>query len=260
MAGRLFVSRLDEARSPDGRIPEIKNSPINGMAPVDVSRHQMSSKGHHCTPKISLLKYGEKSEIIEKLCEYLFDLFDANCMDDYLRMEKFELRAVESFRDDEAEFTHEQHELHKEFMALFEQLVEGFLEFEGYTVEVFYKELKHFVNKSNQQPNKPKIGTPEYFTSGKVTPADEVMEVINSYMQFEVWAGLMRKQAQQRGAFLTTKDKLHAAAAAVSESAHDGPREGQVAKTLFRGEGKDEEKEEGKEEGKVEHRERSSFK
>jgi len=257
MAGRLFVSRLDEARSPDAYIPEVKKSPISGMAPVDVSRHQLSSKGHHCTPKIALHKYGDNSEIIEKLCEYLFDLFDANCMDDYLRMEKFELRAVGSFRNDEDEFTHEQHELHKEFMALFEQLVEGFLEFEGYTVEVFYKELKHFVNKSEHLANKPKIGTPEYFTSGKVTPADEVMEVINSYMQFEVWAGLMRKQAQQRGAFLTTKDKLiHAAAAAVSASTHGGSNEDQVAKTLFRGEGKEDEKEEWK----VEHRERSAYK
>lgn len=255
------MSRLDEARSPDGYVPEIKKSPISGMPPVDVSRHQLSSKGHHTTPKISLHRYGDNSEIIEKLCEYLFDLFDANCMDDYLRMEKFELRAVESFRENDAEFTHEQHELHKEFMALFEQLVEGFLAFEGYTVEVFYKELKHFVNKSQQHTNKPKIGTPEYFTSGKVTPADEVMEVITSYMQFEVWADLMRKQAQQRGAFLTTKDKLiHAAAAAVSESANNAAVDANVAKTLFKGEGKEDGKEEGKEEGKEDQRDRSSHK
>lgn len=225
MAGRLFVSRLDEARSPVGNVPEIKKTPISGMAPVDVARHPVSERQiaqprtPHSTPKAQF-KYDENSDIIEKLCEYLFDLFDANVMDDYIRMERFELRAIESFRTDEPEFTHEQYDLHKEFMTLFEQLVEGFLANEGYTSEVFYSELKHFIAKSPPQKNPPKLNSAEYYHSGAVTPADEVMEVITSYMDFDVWAGLMRKQAQRRGVFLTTKDKLIQAAAAVSSAKH----------------------------------------
>lgn len=238
MAGRLFVSRLDEARSPDANIPEVKRTPISGMAPVDVARHPVSERQMaqprtpHSTPKAQF-KYDENSDIIEKLCEYLFDLFDANVMDDYIRMERFELRAIESFRTDEPEYTHEQYDLHKEFIALFEQLVEGFLANEGYTSEVFYKELKHFIAKSPQKgPNAPKLNTAEYYNSGAVTPADEVMEVIHSYMQFDVWAGLMRKQAQQRGVFLTTKDKLIQAAAAVSSAKH--AHNDNVATALFK--------------------------
>lgn len=221
------MSRLDDARSPEKEIHDIKKSLISGMAPVDMARHCVSErimaepKTPHSTPKAQLKgDYEEHSDIIEKLCEYLFDLFDANCMDDFIRMERFELRAVESFRNDEGEYTHEQYDLHKEFTCLFEQLVEGFLENEGYSIEEFYKVLKHFVRKSGSVKNKPKIGSPGYYSSGEVTPADEVMEVISSYMDFHVWAGLMRKQAQHRGVFLTTKDKLiQAAAAVVSENA-----------------------------------------
>lgn len=247
------MSRLDEARSPVANVPELKKTPIDGMSPLIASRfvplpirNTAEPKGPHTTPKNvhSKTEYEDSSDILEKLCEYLFDLFDANCMDDYIRMERFELRAVEAFKGDEMEFTHEQHDLHKEFVALFEQLVEGFLSTEDYSIDEFYQELKHFLQVSGPK-SKPKLGGTGYYDSGLVTPADEVMEVISSYMQFDVWAGLMRRQAQQRGAFLTIKDKLNQAAAAQVSDHSSTKTDRAVSVALFKENGQEETQEKG---------------
>ena len=78
--------------------------------------------------------------IIEKVSEYLFDLFDANLTTDFKRMEAFEKRAVQAFDPDVDEYTFEQEKLHQEFCKLFEELVASFLKKEGYTYEAFYEE------------------------------------------------------------------------------------------------------------------------
>ena len=76
--------------------------------------------------------------ILEKLTEYLFDLFDANCTEDFKKMEAFEKRAVLAFDPDDEEYTLAQTELHTEFQQLFEALTGTFLKTEGYTCEQVY--------------------------------------------------------------------------------------------------------------------------
>lgn len=228
-AGRLFISRLDEARSPAsaGRIIDIKKTPIKTSERAHLSSHSPDGPLSHLSPTRSIstptatkkAEYKDDSDILEKLCEYLFDLFDANLMEDYIKMEKFEIRALESFQNfTDTEYTHEQHALHNEFVALFEQLVEGFLQSEGYTIDVFYNELAHFLNKSTFKPKGNKGPGMQSSYYNDATPADEVMEVISSYIQFDTWADLMRKQAQQRCEFQSMREKINEVAVSAGNS------------------------------------------
>jgi hypothetical protein len=222
MAGRLFVSRLDEARSPAAseKIPEIGRRPRARTEEIydlpaylaaedsDAKDEGLESITRNLSGIQSKPEYKDNSEILAKLAEYLFDLFDANLMEDYAKMEKFEIRALESFQDyEQTEFTHEQHALHNEFVALFEQLIEGFLQSEGYSIDVFYNELVHFINKSKSS-TKGKAATAAAAAAAGMTPAEEVLEVVSNYMQFDLWADLMRQQARRQSEFATMKEKL----------------------------------------------------
>ena len=236
---RQFVARLDEARSPisSGIVPDIKKTPSKTTESKEIrpSEKRTGTKLHSETDSSSRLdeqaqskiEYNDKSDILDKLSEYLFDLFDANLMEDYMLMETFEIKAIESFRNyEESEFTHEQHALHREFVSLFEQLVEGFLKKEGYTIDVFYDELVHFMKhnrnkgKNSSSSSNGGSGTVANYTfrGSNESAADEVMEVISSYMEFDVWAGLMRKQAQMQSEFRSTREKLQDAATAMSNN------------------------------------------
>lgn len=238
MAGRLFISRLDEARSPDvlgkphdivGR-PRARTEEVYDMADIlgTVNRSCDAKADHpvqHTNGSEKESKYGESSTILEKLAEYLFDLFDANALEDYAKMEKFEIRALESFQDfAQTEYTHQQHALHDEFVTLFEQLIEGFLASEGYAIDVFYEELVYFNQKSKAMASSKPLATP-------LSPADEVLEVVSNYMRFDVWADLMRHQARQQAEFRTMREHVQAAYTAglserIDESA--GSKEGVV--------------------------------
>jgi hypothetical protein len=231
---RSFVNRLDSARTPE-KCPDIKrvdnNSRSDKKANVprfaiqEENENKPASNGANKQTDVqSKREYNNKSDILDKLSEYLFDLFDANVMADYIKMEKFEMRALESFQKlEDDEFTHEQHALHCEFVSLFEELIEEFLKAEGYTIDVFYDELVHFRKSSCPQVSANAIKYGNGSSSTFSSPADEVMEVISGYMQFEVWAGLMRAQAKQRAAFLSTREKLSNAAekAAASTSIYE---------------------------------------
>ncbi len=88
-------------------------------------------------------------DLVAACSEYLFDLFDANMMEDYHTMERFENRAIDAFMGscDSTEITFEQHNLHNEFLELFESLIEKFLRVEGggCSVEAFYERVQQCV-------------------------------------------------------------------------------------------------------------------
>ena len=85
----------------------------------------------------------DEPTILEKASEYLFDLFDANCMEEYKQIEQFEENACKAFTNlDAEEYTLEQDSLHQEFLVLFENLLEKFLETERISIEEFYGEVK----------------------------------------------------------------------------------------------------------------------
>ena len=134
---------------------------------------------------------GKKNlNIIEKVTDYLFDLFDANCMEDFQVIEKFEMNAIKKFEDFEAEeFTFEQSQLHGEFVILFENLIEKYLRSENVTIEDFYEEVrKYSIDIKNPGEE-------------KCDQALEVIEVISFYTTFESWAMMMRQQARHKAEY-----------------------------------------------------------
>ena len=144
--------------------------------------------------------------IIHKVSEYLFDLFDANCMEEYHLLQRFEAKAWPKFDPDEDEYTFEQQDLHKEFCALFESLTEKFILSEGYSIERFYKVVAREAEKRKGQ------GTARDAVGGEVAPrpwgetddaedAEEVVEVVFQVADFQLWAAEMRGIARNNMAW-----------------------------------------------------------
>ena len=134
--------------------------------------------------------------IIHKVSEYLFDLFDANCMEDYHTMQKFEEKAWRKFDPEVEEYTFEQQELHKEFCELFERLTEGFITSEGYSVEQFYAEVR---DAAAARPARKKDADPAPRPWGEVDEgedAEEVVDVVYQVVDFRLWADEMRSIAR----------------------------------------------------------------
>ena len=133
---------------------------------------------------------GDDSDILEKLSEYLFDLFDANLMDDYKRMEAFEQKACQIFDPDEEEYNFEQTEMHEKFKQLFEELTENFLIENGCSHERLYDIAKNAIAK--------KESSTDFEKKVQVAEADdeelafEILEVIDSVLCFEHWAAEMK--------------------------------------------------------------------
>ena len=85
---------------------------------------------------------GDDSDILEKLSEYLFDLFDANLTKDFQKMEAFEQKACQIFDPNEEEYNFQQTEMHEQFKLLFEELTESFLTENGCNREQLYEIAK----------------------------------------------------------------------------------------------------------------------
>lgn len=177
----MFWSRVDEA----------KNEVDDSFYEVSQSKTNSSTPSHRSTHKGSYDESFEVSKILNDLSEYLFDLFDANCMEEYKRIEDFEAKAMLAFQDSFAteEYTFEQESLHKEFMNLFEELIHKFLIAEGITNERLYEILRKHTSdqvlKSRKESN-----------AALSELSHEIADVIHYYTTFEIWATNMKDQAK----------------------------------------------------------------
>lgn len=130
--------------------------------------------------QITPVKAREHNEkIVHEMAEYLFDIFDANLMEEYHMMESFEMKAVDLFMKRENandEYTFEQEECHKEFLVLFETLLEGFLVKKNITIDALLEEVKWYKKQDHVEAN-------------------EIIEVIDSFSSFPKWANHMTQQA-----------------------------------------------------------------
>ena len=133
--------------------------------------------------------------IIEKVSEYLFDLFDANLTDDFKKMQAFEVQAVQAFDPNVDEFTFEQEKLHRKFCELFEELVSGFLKKEGYTYEEFYEEAKKTIDGNNNKVHNNELIPSAFrkFQPSEKEVAIEIHNVVLSVSDFYTWATEMRE-------------------------------------------------------------------
>ena len=133
-----------------------------------------------------LAEYRAKETLVTRCAEYIFDLFDANCLEDYKTMDAFETMALDSFTDFEStEITFEQHQLHKEFLELFERLISKFLKEEGCSVEDFHAMTQGYLQGEDAEADSKE-------------KAQEVVDVIFAYTDLQLWASAMRKRAQLR--------------------------------------------------------------
>lgn len=168
----MFLSRLDSARK------DVKESPSKALS----------------SPK--------KSRILQDLSEYLFDLFDANCLPEFQEIERFEEKALKSFDSEDVEgkyadeYTHEQYTLHRDFLALFEKFIGNFLTQHNHTFDDLYNELSAH--------NKLKSSS----SSTRAESASEVIDVLSYYVSFPAWVAMMRDNARTRRHYKTFRDQL----------------------------------------------------
>lgn len=195
----MFMSRLDSARSEAKA--EYKTTPSKASG--------TSQSTKLSTIDASCENDDENLSIFYKLSEYLFDLFDANCLEDFKTIEKFEEAAIEAFENfDNQEYTLEQHKLHGEFLGLFESLIEKFLTTEGYDIDNFYEQLRGHLRKADTKNREYKSHFDEKSKLSDVDHAKEIIMVINCYTEFESWATMMKDQAKQSHQFQTFKNKI----------------------------------------------------
>jgi len=141
----------------------------------------------------------EDEHILHKVSEYLFDLYDANMLEDFKVMEKFERAVVDKFDPDGEEFSFEHQDLHKQYCELFESLVSKFIEGEGYTMEEFYEVVRAHVQSGGTEAEEKEHSQ----------DASEVMSVVYSCSDFKTWADDMREQARQSARYTANKLKEH---------------------------------------------------
>ena len=144
----------------------------------------------------------DRGSILWKVSEYLFDLFDANCLDGYKKIEAFEDRAMKHFANDTEEYTFEQERCHREFLDLFESLIENFLKENKTTTQAFYAEVdKEIKKKANIKSS---------------SEANEIVDVIFTYCDFKSWVEYMKEQTNNRFTIMEkiSMEKKNAAAAA----------------------------------------------
>lgn len=173
----MFVALLDDARKSSSQSNDLKAKPVRTSNPGNNNEEPQTS-------------------VLEKLSEYLFDLFDANLMDDFKTIEAFERRAQKSFEQhQQTEYTIQQHSLHMEFLELFEQLIDKFLHKEGYNAEYMYDQISKY-QQSNLKNDK------------ESSFAQEVIDVIFAYSNFELWADNMKQQVKEHQECITFRDQL----------------------------------------------------
>lgn len=159
------------------------------MSRIDEAREDVANGIHYLRPK---------SNILRELSEFLFDIFDANCMEEYTILDEFERKAMSAFDGDFVEFTHEQHQMHGEFMRLFESLIERFLDKHKYTSSQLVEDLqKHYRNLKEAGRR-----------GSNAQDAEEVIDVIAFYTCFEAWANMMKENARMRRHYKTFVEKL----------------------------------------------------
>jgi hypothetical protein len=241
----MFLSRLDKARNEKEEPRNISSSSkIGKESSAERNESKLDFEKGKDGKKSAIIQTPSKhSKILRELNEYLFDLFDANCMEDFHKMERFEQEAVKMFDSEDFisnpnyEFSHEQYAKHQEFLSLFESLVESFLGSFQYTPEMLYSEIERYGDAQRLKTEKQKLdegkeGERKTNTEGKRSPSQwsydsdgneskesndegnalEIVEVISYYTSFEKWCEMMRENVKLKRHFRTFQEKLLSAA------------------------------------------------
>ena len=132
--------------------------------------------------------------IFYELSEYLFDLFDANCMEEFHILNEYEEKAIELLTEEDygnsdsddggegkneavKEFTLEQYNLHQQFLSKFEGILENFLTENGYTIESFYQQMERKKKSIAQQHQNKQRLTLSPLEEERNSQVEEIIEV-----------------------------------------------------------------------------------
>ena len=205
----MFLARLDDARGKvDGEITKKAFRKINLNDDFKTSEDEGNNSKEAIFPSCiaSSIESADDNEMIllEKCCEYLFDLFDANLTPGYRRINIIQEEAIKCFGStlvDERsciatsgkmiEYTFEQQRIHQEFKDLFEQLISDFLYDERISIEDFHSILKKTSAGSTIAERAQKRNQKAKFT-------DEILDCVMWYTDFESWAEFMTAEAKCR--------------------------------------------------------------
>jgi The ARF-like 2 binding protein BART len=210
----MFLALLSDAKESVEKDTHVRSS-FKADAKEKFNSEKKTNEGsisHH------LSHSSDEAILLEKCSEYLFDLFEANLTPEYRRLNVIQDRAIACFNrslEDEitratkssiVEYTFEQQNIHGEFKDVFEQLIGDFLFDEKISVNNFYSLVE-------------KCALPARKSLGILTKtekqkkfADEILDTIYWYTDFECWATAMRAEASyRRNMKLIREDELDAA-------------------------------------------------
>jgi hypothetical protein len=144
----------------------------------------------------------DEEDLVSKCSEYIFDLFDANMLEDYHTVANFENKALDAFIDPSStEISFAQELLHKEFLELFEGLIAKFLKENNATPEVFYAQVQSYLDLKNDPSGKGAEILSKKHTA-KQQDANEVVDCIFHYTDLNLWCESMRERASMRCRYL----------------------------------------------------------
>lgn len=196
----MFLALLSDAKESAEKDTHVRSS-FKAEAKEKTNNEKKTNEG---TTSHHLSHSADEVILLEKCSEYLFDLFEANLTPEYRRLNVIQERAIACFNrslEDEitraikssiVEYTFEQQNIHGEFKDVFEQLIGDFLFDEKISVNNFYSIVE-------------KCALPERKCLGILTKtekqrkfADEILDTIFWYTDFECWASAMRAEASYR--------------------------------------------------------------
>ena len=205
----MFLARLDDAGGQvDSEISKklLKKVILNDDLKTSGDQGNYNEKASLSPGIASSKESADDNEtiLLEKCCEYLFDLFDANLTPGYRRINLIQEKAIKCFGStlvDERscnatngkmiEYTFEQQHLHQEFKDLFEVLISDFLYDEKISIDDFHSILRKTSASSSTAGRAKKKNQKAKFT-------DEILDCVMWYTDFESWAEFMTAEAKCR--------------------------------------------------------------
>ena len=174
----MFTRLLQEARSEPHKVAYVTHSPQRQSA-RNAADHKAADD------KVRM--------IVHEVSEFLFDLFDANCLPAFKAIEALEHQYCRHFSvwEEGAELSHVMHDAWSRFTTLFEKLMEDFLREHGWTNDDCYKAAKKALeDESLLLPHEASIDT---WQQNPKEQATEILEVLMAVQDINVWAAQMRE-------------------------------------------------------------------
>lgn len=180
----MFTRLLDAARSEPDAVSQLRPSPQRMRNLRHRTRQNDNIQTESCTDE-------QVREIVHELSEFLFDIFDANCLPAYQAIESLEKSYCKHFSswEPDDEFTHVMHDAWTRFTLLFEKLIEDFLKNHSWSHQLVYSAAQRALEDESlipaAEPNDPWKQNPR-------EQAIEILEVLMAVQDINTWAAQMR--------------------------------------------------------------------